>query len=81
MTKAKRQWVPARTGCDGVHDNGNGAIRYIEVNSDYPGVQRVTVRTYCRRPTDNCRFYQLVEGPGRFTTLDEARRAALRDRP
>ena len=57
----------------GVYDIGNGALETIEANPGFPGILRVTVRSYCGRHEDDCRYYRLTAEPTRrFATLEEA---------
>ena len=71
----KPDWLCDRPG---VYDTGTGAIRTVEENPGFPGIQRVTVRSYCGRIEDDCRYYRLAADPGRrFPTLA----AALAARP
>ncbi len=57
----------------GVYDTGTGAIKTIEANPGFPGVERITVRSYCGRSDDDSRYYRLTAEPGRvFRTLEEA---------
>jgi hypothetical protein len=45
----------------------------IEANPGFPGVQRITVTSYCGRYEDDCRYYRLTADPGRvFSTLEDA---------
>jgi hypothetical protein len=78
---AKSNWRSVSYGCrenPGVWDTGNGAMRYVEENPAYPGVERVTVRSYCGRTCDNARYYRLADDTGQtFESLREAQ-AALR---
>jgi hypothetical protein len=46
----------------GVQDTGTGALAIYEINSAYPGVQRITVRPYAGRGATT-RYY--VDGQGR----------------
>lgn len=62
------RWEFSREG-----DTGNGAIRTIETSPAYPGIERVTVRSYCGRSSDNCRYYRLASDTSRtFDTLAQA---------
>ncbi len=71
-----RTWPPTPDGLDerpGVYDTGHGAIKTIEANPGFPGIQRVTVHSYCGRHQDDRRYYRLSADPGRvFATLEEA---------
>lgn len=58
----------------GVQDTGNGALATYEISAAYPGVQRVTVRSYCGRRGDDRRYYVATNGI-RHTTLAAAARA------
>jgi hypothetical protein len=73
MSKAK--WVRVGYGCDqnpGVWDIG-GAIKTVCENASYPGVERVTISSYCGR-NDDCRFYRIVGGDPKqqFSRLQDA---------
>ncbi|WP_298621069.1 hypothetical protein [uncultured Zoogloea sp.] len=71
----KPDWLCEKPG---VYDTGTGAIRSIEDNPGFPGIQRVTVQSYCGREEDNCRYFRLTTDPRRrFATLE----AALAARP
>lgn len=60
----------------GVWDTGNGAIRTVEENRDYPGIERVTVASYCGRTYDNRRYYRLADRLGEsFDTVGQAEKA------
>jgi hypothetical protein len=49
---------------------------YVADNADYPGIERVTIRSYCGRNAEDCRFYRLTDDPDQtFDTLNKARRA------
>lgn len=71
-----RTRTPARYGLKekpGVYDTGTGAIMTIEANPGFPGVERITVTSYCGRYEDDCRYYRLTADPGRvFSTLEDA---------
>lgn len=72
-------WKPVNYGDDrnpGVWDTGNGSLRYVADNADYPGIERVTIRSYCGRNAEDCRFYRLTDDPDQtFDTLNKAQRA------
>jgi hypothetical protein len=60
----------------GVWDTGNGALRYVHECDAYPGIERVTIETYCGRTSDNKRYYRFSDEPKKtFETLAEANRA------
>jgi hypothetical protein len=60
----------------GVWDTGNGALRYVDEHAAYPGIERVTVRSYCGRDSDNGRYYRLADDADQtFDTLAQARTA------
>ncbi|ATE62120.1 hypothetical protein [Thauera sinica] len=71
-----RTWIPADYGLKdkpGIYDTGTGALQLIEANPGFPGIQRVTIRSYCGRHEDDRRFYRLTGDPRRiFATLEEA---------
>ena len=73
------KWTRVNYGCDtnpGTWDTGNGAIKTVCENPAYPGVERVTVSSYCGRTSDNGRYYRLADEPSRtFATLQQAARA------
>lgn len=74
------KWKNVSYGCDtnpGVWD-ANGALTTIEENSEHPGVERVTVASYCGRDTDDCRYYRPAKGEGVYDTIAQAQRAWLR---
>ena len=57
----------------GVYDTGTGALETIEANPGFPGILRISVRSYCGRHEDDCRYYRLTADPTRrFATLEEA---------
>lgn len=60
----------------GVQDTGNGALATYEVSRDYPGIRRVTVRSYCGRRSDDRRYYSLIATSAQHATLAAAKRAA-----
>lgn len=76
----KAVWTPAPYGLPenpGVFDTGNGALRTIERCADFPGVERVTVKSYCGRTDDDCVYYRLETAAGTtFDTLAGAIEAA-----
>ncbi|MBS0512203.1 MAG: hypothetical protein JSR42_13635 [Proteobacteria bacterium] len=71
-----KTWIPATYGLKeqpGIYDTGTGAIQIIEANPGFPGIQRVTIHSYCGRSGDDRRFYRLTSDPQRiFATLEEA---------
>jgi len=71
-----KTWLPAAYGLKeqpGIYDTGTGAIEIVEANPGFPGIQRITIRSYCGRPQDDRRFYRLTSDPrSTFTTLEEA---------
>lgn len=71
-----KTWTPAAYGLKeqpGVFDTGTGAIQIVEANPGFPGIQRVTIRSYCGRTEDDRRYYRLTADPRRvFDTLEEA---------
>jgi hypothetical protein len=71
-----RTWIPAVCATrerPGVYDTGTGAIKTIEANPGFPGIQRVTIRSYCGRPQDDRRYYRLTSDPQRvFASLEAA---------
>lgn len=71
-----KTWIPAVCATreqPGVYDTGTGAIKTIEANPGFPGIQRITIRSYCGRIEDDCRYYRLKSEPGRtFPTLEAA---------
>jgi hypothetical protein len=57
----------------GVYDTGTGAIKTIETNPGFPGIERVTIHSYCGRPEQDRRYYRLSATRERvFDTLEEA---------
>ncbi|NLF55118.1 MAG: hypothetical protein GX576_12120 [Thauera phenolivorans] len=57
----------------GVYDTGSGAIRTIEANPGFPGIERITIRSYCGRRQDDRLYYRLCAEPDRmFDTLEAA---------
>ena len=57
----------------GVYDTGTGALKTIEANPGFPGIERVTITSYCGRPEDDRRYYRLAADRSRsFPTLQEA---------
>lgn len=63
-------WLDERPG---VYDTGNGAIKKIEANPGFPGIQRVIVRSYSGRWQDDRLYYRLTAQPERrFASLAEA---------
>jgi hypothetical protein len=73
----RNRWVSVSYGCrenPGVWDTGNGALRMVDECAAYPGIERVTVSSYCGRTYDDTRYYRLAGRPERtFKTLAEAR--------
>ncbi len=75
------QWQPVARGCrenPGVWDTGNGAIKRVEENPAYPGIERVTVSAYARgREYQDGRWYVRTDDPERVyhTSLRAARDA------
>ncbi|MBS0551350.1 MAG: hypothetical protein JSS47_02300 [Proteobacteria bacterium] len=71
-----KTWIPATYGLKeqpGIYDTGTGAIQIIEANPGFPGIQRVTIHSYCGRRRDRRPFYRLASDPQRiFATLEEA---------
>lgn len=73
------KWTLVKYGCrenPGIFDTGNGAIRSIEESPAYPGIERVTVSSYCGRDYDNGRWYRPTKTEQSFATIAEARKAA-----
>lgn len=72
MTK----WTRVDYGCHenpGVFDTGNGALRFIDENRDYPGIERVTVEPYAAGRGNGCVYYRSVANPDRtYATLRQA---------
>ncbi len=64
----------------GVYDTGTGAIKTIEANPGFPGIQRVTIRSYCGRPQDDRRYYRLTADPRQIFPSLEAALAARKVR-
>jgi len=57
----------------GVYDTGTGAIKTIEANPGFPGIERVTIRSYSGRPEHDRRYYRLTADPRRvFDSLMDA---------
>ena len=57
----------------GVYDTGTGAIKTVESNPGIPGIERVTITSYCGRHADDRRYYRLAADRTRtFPTLQEA---------
>ena len=57
----------------GVYDTGTGALKTIEANPGFPGIERVTITSYCGRHADDRRYYRLAADRTRtFPTLQEA---------
>lgn len=73
-------WKPAPYGMadnPGVYDTGNGAIKTIEESPSHPGVERITIKSYCGRDSDNCQYFRLEKDHSRtFDTLKDAVSAA-----
>ena len=72
----KRKWRLVSYGMrenPGIWDTGNGAIKSIEWNPRYPGLERVTIKSYCGRDHDNCEFFRLARNADKtFPTLADA---------
>lgn len=63
-------YIDKTIGCKenpGYQDTGNGAIAMYEVHPEFPGVRRVTVKSYCGRNHDNCVYY--TRGGSRYDEL------------
>jgi hypothetical protein len=43
-----------------VYDTGTGALKTIEANPGFPGIERVTITSYCGRHADDRRYYRLA---------------------
>jgi hypothetical protein len=57
----------------GVYDTGTGALKTIEANPGFPGIERVTITSYCGRHEDDRRYYRLAADRTRtFPTLEQA---------
>ena len=56
----------------GVFDTGNGALKYYDVNPNYPGIVRVTVESYCGRTDEDDRWYMVESTRREYRTLSEA---------
>ena len=74
------KWTRVKYGCDqnpGCWDTGNGAIQTVCECSTYPGVERVTIESYCGRNSDNRRYYRLAADTSmEFKSLEKAVKAA-----
>ena len=63
-------WLHDRPG---VYDTGTGALKTIEANPGFPGIERVTITSYCGRHEDDRRYYRLAADRTRtFPTLEQA---------
>ncbi len=73
------KWVRRQDiGCKenpGTFDTGNGAMMFVDVNPKYPGVQRVSVESYCGRDNDDKVYYEVIDTGERFDTIKAARKA------
>ena len=53
----KPDWLCEKPG---VYDTGTGALKTIEANPGFPGIERVTITSYCGRHEDDRRYYRLA---------------------
>lgn len=52
--RKRKQWRP-------VADAATNGAMFVERNALFPGIERVTIRSYCGRNGDNRRFYRLAD--------------------
>jgi len=50
-------------------------MMFVDVNPKYPGVQRVSVESYCGRDNDDKVYYEVIDTGERFDTIKAARKA------
>jgi len=47
-------------------------MKFVDINPKYPGIQRISVESYCGRDYEDKVYYEIIGTNERFDTLKKA---------